>query len=117
MKRLFNATVHSLRALGCGIKGEAAIREEAGALVLAVPVGVFAAPGPVWYVAMIAVLLVLLAVEFVNTAIEKLADHVTPVQHPEIRLVKDYGSAAVFCVLCLAVLVWLAAIAARVGLF
>jgi len=51
-----------------------------------------------------------------NTAVEKLADHVTPEEHDEIRRIKDFGSAAVFCALCLAGLVWLAALAVRLGL-
>jgi diacylglycerol kinase (ATP) len=63
------------------------------------------------------VLLTVLAVEFLNTAIEKLSDHVTPEHHVAIGRIKDFGSAAVFCGLCLAGLVWLAALAVRCGLF
>ena len=51
---------------------------------------------------MIAALLVVLAVEFLNTAIEKLSDHVTPEQHRDIGRIKDFGSSAVFCALALA---------------
>jgi diacylglycerol kinase (ATP) len=51
-----------------------------------------------------------------NTAIEKLADHVTREQHIVIRRIKDFGSAAVFCALCVAGLVWLAAIAVQFGM-
>jgi diacylglycerol kinase (ATP) len=116
VKRVLNATVNSLRGLRYAIMREAAVREEAIVLALAVPVGVFVAPGPAWYVAMIVVLLIVLAVELLNTAIERLADHVTRVQHPEIGMIKDFGSAAVFCALCLAGLVWLTAIAVRLGL-
>ena len=47
---------------------------------------------------------------------EKLADHVTPDHHVEIGRIKDYGSAAVFCAICLAGLTWLAALAVRCGL-
>jgi len=54
-------------------------------------------------------------VELLNTAIEKLADYVTREQHAEIRRIKDFGSAAVFCAICLAGLVWLAALAVRYG--
>ena len=80
--RIFSATKNSLRGIVDGIKTEAAVREEAIAFVLAVPVGIIIAPSLAWYVAMIAALLVVLAVEFLNTAIEKLSDHVTPEQHP-----------------------------------
>ncbi len=116
MKRLFSATINSLRAFGHGIRTEAALREELIALVLAVPFGLIIAPSAAWYVAMIGTLLVLLAVELLNTAIEKLADYVTREQHADIRRIKDFGSAAVFCALCLAGLIWLAAIAVRCGL-
>jgi len=117
LKRLYSATINSLRGLRYGIKHEAALGEEAILLGLGLILGVMAAPSVVWYVTMIGSLLVLLAVELLNTAIEKLADHVTREQHADIGRIKDFGSAAVFCALCLTGLVWLAAIAVRVGLF
>lgn len=116
MKRLYNATANSLRAIVDGVKTEAAIREEAIALAIALPAGFLIAPSPAWYVAMIGALLVLLAIEFLNTAVEKLSDHVTPERHVDIGRIKDFGSAAVFFALCFAGLLWLAAIAARCGL-
>ncbi len=115
MKRLFSATFNSLRGLRYAIKHEAAVREEAILLLVAVPLGFFIAPSPAWFVAMIGAVLAVLAVELLNTAVEKLADHVTREHHPEIGIVKDFGSAAVFCGLCLAGLVWLAAIIVRWG--
>jgi diacylglycerol kinase (ATP) len=116
LKRLFSATKNSLRGLIDGFTTEPALREEAILFVVAVPLGLVLAPSAVWYVAMIGVILVLLAIEFLNTAIEKLADHVTREQHNDIRRIKDFGSAAVFCGLCLAGLVWIAAMAVRFGL-
>ena len=116
MKRLYSATLNSLRGLGYCLRYEAAVREEAIVLAIAVPLGFFAAPGVGWYVAMIGSLLVLLGVELLNTAVEKLADFITLERHVEIRRVKDFGSAAVFCALCLAGLIWLAAIALRFSL-
>jgi diacylglycerol kinase (ATP) len=113
LKRLYNATINSLRGIADGVRTEPAIREEAIVLAVALLLGVVVAPSMVWYVAMIGVLLILLAIEFLNTGIEKLADHVTPEQHDEIRRIKDFGSAAVFCGLCLTALVWFAALAVR----
>ena len=115
MKRLFDATFNSLRGLRDGFKTEAALRDEAILLVVAAVLGLVVAPSAAWYAAMIGVVLVLLAVEFLNTAIEKLADHVTREQHNDIRRIKDFGSAAVFCALCLAGLVWFVALAIRCG--
>jgi diacylglycerol kinase (ATP) len=116
VKRLYSATLNSLRGLGYCLRHEAAVREEAILLALAVPLSLFVAPSVGWYVAMIGSLLALLAVELLNTAVEKLADYVTRERHVEIRKIKDFGSAAVFFLLCLAGLIWLAAIALRCGL-
>jgi diacylglycerol kinase (ATP) len=115
VKRLINATIHSLRGLRYTIAHEVPVRQEATVLAFAVLLGLFVAPSPAWYVAMIRVLLTLLAVELLNTAIERLSDHVTPEHHIEIGIIKDAGSAAVFCLLLFAGLVWLAAIAVRFG--
>ena len=115
MNRLVNATIHSLRGLRYTIANETAVRQEAITLGLAILLGVSLSPGPAWYVAMVGVLLVLLAVELLNTAIEKLSDHVTPEHHVEIGIIKDAASAAVFCLLLVAILVWVVAISVRFG--
>ncbi|MGA8819999.1 MAG: diacylglycerol kinase [Xanthobacteraceae bacterium] len=116
MKRLYSAFFNTLRGFGYCLVHEAAVREETVLLVIAVPLGVFLAPGVGWYVAMIGSLFAVLAVELLNTSIEKMADHVTRDWHVEIRRIKDFGSAAVFCALCFAGLIWLAAIGLRLGL-
>jgi diacylglycerol kinase (ATP) len=116
LKRLYSATQNSLRGLVDGFKTEPALRDEAILVVAALPLGLIVAPSGAWYAGMIGALLIVLAVEFLNTAIEKLADHVTREQHKDIRRIKDFGSAAVFCGLCLAGLIWLAALAVRCGL-
>ena len=115
MKRLYSATLNSLRGLVYGVRTEPAIRDEAILLAIALPLGWLIAPSMVWYAAMLGVLLVLLAIELLNTAIEKLADHITRERHPAIGVIKDFGSAAVFCGLCLAGLIWLTALGVRLG--
>ena len=105
-----------MRGLRYGIAAEAALREETMLLAAGMVLGLIVAPSVVWYLMMVGSLLILLAVEFLNTGIEKLADYVTREQRVEIRKIKDFGSAAVFCGICLAGLVWLAAIALRFGL-
>jgi diacylglycerol kinase (ATP) len=116
VKRLCYATINSFRGLAYGFVSEAALREEAILFVAGVILGLFLAPSAAWYVAMVGTLLVLLAVEFLNTAIEKLADYITLERRVEIRRIKDFGSAAVFCLLCLTGLVWIVAVALRFGL-
>ena len=114
---MLNATINTLRGLSCGIRLERAIRQEVLVLVVAFPLGAYVAPGIGWYAAMIGVLFATLSVELLNTAIEKLADRVTRERDPQIGMVKDYGSAAVFCMLCLSALVWASALAVRLDWF
>ena len=66
--------------------------------------------------ALIAAVLFLVVVELLNTAIEKLADHVTPALHPGIGRIKDMGSAAVGVALLLAAAIWLVAIGERLAI-
>jgi diacylglycerol kinase (ATP) len=116
LKRLYSATANSLRGIIEGVRTEPAIREEAVLLAVGLVLGVVIAPTAAWYLAMIGAILMVLAIEFLNTAIEKLADHVTPEQHVDIGRIKDFGSSAVFCGLCFLGLVWLIALALRCGL-
>ena len=55
----------------------------------------------------------MLAAEFLNTAVEKLCDHLHPAQHPKIGIVKDLASAGAFAAQGIASLVWLAALIER----
>jgi diacylglycerol kinase (ATP) len=111
--KLLNATINTMRGLSCGIRLERAVRQEMTVFVVALPLGAFIAPGLGWYAAMIGSLIATLAVELLNTAIEKLADRITREHDVQIGMVKDYGSAAVFCMLCLSALVWASALAVR----
>ena len=84
--------------------------------MFAVPLAFVVADDPWKRVALIGVVLLLLAVEMLNTAIEKLADRLTTEHDPQIGRVKDMGSAAVGIVLLLAGMIWILALAERVGL-
>lgn len=107
---------NSCAGLFFAVRTERAVRQEAIALVIAVPLALLIGT-TIWAkIAMIGVVLLLMAVELLNTCIEKLCDHVTPDIHPQIKIVKDMGSAAVLGALVIATLVWLAAIAERLDL-
>jgi len=113
MDRWLRATVNSWNGLIAAMRSEAAFRQELVALVLAVPLAIVIAPDVWKRFALIAVILFLVVVELLNTAIEKLADHVTPALHPGIGRIKDMGSAAVGVALLLATAIWLVAIGER----
>ena len=116
MDALVAAFMNSMAGLSHALRTERAVRQEAFVLALAVPLAFFIAAGLWQFVALVGVVLLVMAVELLNTCIEKLCDHVTPEIHPTIKIVKDMGSAAVFCALAIAGLVWLAALAERLGL-
>jgi diacylglycerol kinase (ATP) len=104
------------RGLIAAAKSEQAFREELLALIIAVPLA-FVVAAEAWKrLALIGVIFLLMAVELLNTAIEKLSDHVTPARHPDIGRIKDIASAAVGVALAIAGLTWLLAIAERLGL-
>jgi diacylglycerol kinase (ATP) len=114
MNRLWKAFLNTLNGLGWGLRHEPAIREEFAALAVGLPVSFFLAPGPGWWLALIGSLLILIVTELLNTAVEKLSDHVTPEHSHAIKVVKDLGSAAVFFAFLLAFAVWVAALWVRI---
>jgi diacylglycerol kinase (ATP) len=116
MNRWVRATLNSISGLRFALRNEESFRQEACLLLICLILGFFIAPSAGWYVAMIGSILVILITELLNTAIERLADHVTPEQHPRIGAIKDAGSAAVFCALLLAGLIWLTAFAYWLGI-
>ncbi len=116
LTHIVKATRNTWNGLRAAWTSEEAFRQEAVVFVLAVPLALLITPEAWKRVALIAVLALILIVELLNTAIEKLADHVTPDHHPAIGRIKDMGSAAVGISLLLAGLVWLLIVAERIGL-
>jgi len=113
--RFWRASINTWNGLTFATRSEQAIREELVALVIALPLAFVVGTTAVRRVELIAALLLLLTVELLNTAIEKLADRLTTDHDPQIGRVKDMGSAAVGVALVIAGLVWLVAIAERIG--
>lgn len=111
--RLAFATRNSLRGIAFTFRKEQAFRHEVYLLLAALPAGIVIAPSFAWYVAMIGALLLIMAIELLNTGLEKLCDHVMADHHPQIGIVKDCGSAGVMFSLLLAGLIWLAALVVR----
>jgi diacylglycerol kinase (ATP) len=114
--RLLRATSNSLKGLRFVIRSEAAFRQELVVFLAAVPLALIVAQEAWKRLALIGVMVLLLMVELLNTAIEKLADRVNLEVDPQIGRVKDMGSAAVLLMLLVAGAVWLLALAERIGL-
>jgi diacylglycerol kinase (ATP) len=117
LPRLWRALINTWNGLTFATRSEQAIREELFALLLAVPLAWLVGTTGARRVELVAVVLLLLTVELLNTAIEKLADRLTTDHDPAIGRVKDMGSAAVGVALVIAGLTWLFAIGERIGLF
>lgn len=117
MQRLWRASLNSWKGLTAAARSEAALRQELVALLLAAPLAFVIAAEPWKRLLLVASVLLVVIVELLNTALEKLSDHVTPEQHPTIGRVKDMGSAAVGGALLLASLVWIAALGEAAGLW
>ena len=112
---MWRATVNSWNGLIFALRSEQAIREELAALILSVPLAWLIGITPARRIEMVVVVLLVLVVELLNTAIEKLADRLTTDHDKQIGQVKDMGSAAVGVALAIAGLTWLFAIAERIG--
>lgn len=106
MRRIYNAFFYSMQGLRWGFAREPALRQEMLAILIGAPLALWLAPDAPRFFALIGSLLLLLAVELLNTAIEKLADFITAERHETIGAVKDMGSAAVFCLLALNAGLW-----------
>ena len=115
MLRFWRATINTRNGLAFAIRSEQAVREELIALALAVPFAWLVGATVMRRVELVATVALVLVVELLNTAIEKLSDRLTTDHDPQIGQVKDMGSAAVGVSLVLAGLFWLFAIAERMG--
>lgn len=115
MRRLYLATVNSWNGLVAAARSEAAVREELAVLLLSLPLAYFIGTTTARAVELVLVLMLLLTVELLNTAVEKLADRLTLDHDEQIGRVKDMGSAAVGVALLMAGFLWIFAIAERLG--
>jgi diacylglycerol kinase (ATP) len=113
---LWRACINSWNGLRAIARSEEAFRQEVFVFVLAVPLAFLVASETWKRIALILVIVLVMIVELLNTAIEKLGDRVSLDPDPRMALVKDLGSAAVGLSLLLAGAVWLAALAELVGL-
>jgi diacylglycerol kinase (ATP) len=106
VKRIYAAFFYSIQGLRTAWKTEHAFRQE---LLLAIPAAMVALWLPVSALeklALIAVLVLTLIVEIINSAIEAVVDRISLERHPLSKNAKDFGSAAVCLSLLLAAATW-----------
>ena len=113
MKRIFNAFFYSMDGLRWAATREAAFRQELAVVIAGALLAPFVAAAWWQAVLLVGALVLVLVVELLNTAIEKLCDHVRPERHEDIRVIKDMGSAACFLTQALAAATWATVVIAR----
>ena len=107
MKRLWRATINSWNGLLTAAQSEQAFREELAVLAIGIPLAFLLTADGGKRLALIGTLVVILIVELLNTAIEKLSDRVSRDPDLDLKRVKDMGSAAILLSLLLAGATWL----------
>ena len=84
----FTGVTHALRT-------EQSLRTQSLAMLLVLIVLAILRPAALWWALVILAGSAVLAAELFNTAVERLADHLHPDLHPEIRLMKDCAAGGV----------------------
>jgi diacylglycerol kinase (ATP) len=106
LKRILNASGYSLAGMRAAFTGEAAFRQLVLLNVVLIPLSFFFSVSRVERALMIAVCLLALIVELLNSAIEAAIDRISLELHPLSKNAKDMGSAAQFVALSLIASVW-----------
>jgi len=80
------------------LRSENSFRFHVAAACAVLAVLAYLRPPPFWWAIIVLTVMLVLAAELLNTAMEHLADHLHPEQHPRIRMVKDCAAGAVLVV-------------------
>jgi diacylglycerol kinase (ATP) len=110
LKRLLHALGYSVAGLKTAW-GEAAFRLEVILAAVMIPAAFWLGRTWVEVALLVAVLMLVMITELLNTAVERVVDRIGPEWHEFSKHAKDFGSAAVLLAVVLAAGVWLAALA------
>jgi diacylglycerol kinase (ATP) len=86
---------YALAGLAHALRAERSLRTQAVVFAVVLGVLVWTRPPAIWWAVLILTGVAVIAAELLNSALEALADHVAPGQHPRVRVVKDCAAAAV----------------------
>jgi len=99
---------HALAGLGHALRQERSLRTQAAMLLALLVFLGWIRPPAIWWAVLILISVAVLAAELFNSALEALADHLAPDQHPQVRIVKDCAAAAVLVLVAGAIAIGLA---------
>nr|WP_315396762.1 diacylglycerol kinase [uncultured Duganella sp.] len=106
LKRILSAFFYSIDGLKSAWKHEHAFRQELGLFVAGTLVALVLKVSAFERLVLIAVLVLVLIVELINSAIEAVVDRISLERHPLSKNAKDFGSAAVLLACLLAAATW-----------
>jgi diacylglycerol kinase len=95
MKRFFTRVQFALQGWAAFFKNEKHAQIQAVVAVLVIAAGFYFSLSKTEWLFVLGCIALVLSLEMLNTAIEKLADKTHPEQHPQIGLVKDVAAGAV----------------------
>ncbi len=104
--RIFNAFFNSLAGFAAAWRHESAFRQEVVLAAILIPIACWVPVTPVERALLVAVVLLALIVELLNSSVEAAIDRISFDHHSLSKRAKDIGSAAVFVALVLCVVVW-----------
>ena len=107
LRRLLAATRYSCQGVVHAVRNEAAIRQELAALAVLVPASALLPVSTIEHLILVLSMMLVLVVEFLNSAIEAAVDRISLERHPLAGQAKDMGSAAVGIALLMSGLCWL----------
>lgn len=105
-KQILKAMRWSWQGMKAGYTYEASFRLEVYLFVLFAPLGLWLGQGPLEKALLVGSLILVLAAELLNSAVEAIVDKASPEFHVLAGRAKDMGSAAVFLLLMNVVLCW-----------
>jgi diacylglycerol kinase (ATP) len=106
LKRIMSAFFYSMDGLKSAWQHEHAFRQELVVFVVATIVALLLRVSAFEKLVLIAVMVLVLIVELINSAIEAVVDRVSLERHPLSKNAKDFGSAAVLLASLLAAATW-----------
>ena len=106
LKRIFSAFFYSIDGLKSAWRHEHAFRQELALFVVGALIALVLKVSAFEKLVLIAVLLLILIVELINSALEAVVDRISLERHPLSKNAKDFGSAAVLLTCLLAAATW-----------
>lgn len=113
LKRIYSAFFYSIDGFKSAWRHEHAFRQEMVLFVIGTTIALLLRVSAVEKLVLIGVLVLMLIVELINSAIEAVVDRISLDRHPLSKNAKDFGSAAVFLAVGLALATWVVVLYSR----